>query len=564
MVATLGGVVIGLAILSFLPNAPFWVVIKILAIVAAVGGGVYIVGRGFQIPQNTDDFSDTDTTAADAPLPDDDLDETDIGAETFYHQFLHALFPIVADTLVADDVVLLLVNPRKSAFTVRHFFHCEGLPAQQTQFPLEATLPGIVFRQQAFLIENNWQQKGERLLPYHPAGNEMSGSFLGVPLFFKQKAIGVLAVTAAAQGAFSDEDAGVLEKYAQLIELELMQSSQMFRYEQESWQNVVYIEIARGLLRVNTLDGLWEYLARAFQQHFYADRMAFARRIDEHTGTVLYIAGEYRGILPEMTFGLQEGLVGWLLRNGKDLLVEDFQVKDNYIPRFHENEPAAKEYRSLVGVPLIYQENEVVVVILETYAPQQFSEQTRELLKSVGALVELFVEKQRRIEEWVRTSRYDAQTGLGNFTAFKEQLEKELARLQQRKGISTLSYLQLLQPEINVLPEEIQELFLTEYLSFILPHLGKMNYIYRLSDSLFAVLWVDAPASRVLTEIEILEKALEEKKGWCQGAVLEVKQAWGLVEFPARASDVLDVMVKAEQVVALAANNDADNVKVYI
>ncbi len=566
ILAILGGVFVGLAALSFFPNSPFLILLKVLAIIAAIGGGLYYWNQlQEEEPAAADDAAEPvielETATEDTETP---AEEEHLGAETFYHQFLQTLFPIIADTLVADDVALLLANPRKSAFTVRHYYHRQEAAPLLNQFPLEATLPGIVFRQQTVLIEDGWLGQAEQLLPYHPQESDAQGSFLGVPVFYKQKAIGVLAVTAGAEGAFSEDDARMLQHFAHLVELELVQSSQMFRYEQESWQNVVYLEIARGLHQVKTLDQLWEYLAGAFQHHFKADRVAFARRVDEQTGMVIYTAGEYRGILPESQFNLQEGLVGWLLRNGKDLLVEDFQVKENYIPRFSENEPPAREYRSLVGIPLIFQEGEAVVVVLEAFAPQQFSDQTRELLKSVGALVELFVEKQRRIEEWVRTSRYDVQTGLGNFTAFKEFLEKELSRLQHRNGVSTLSYLQVIQPEISALPEEIQDQFLTEYLSFILPHLGKMNYIYRLSDALFAVVWVDAHASRALEQIETVDRAVDDRGAWCQGAVPEVKQAWGLIEFPSRAQDVLDIMVKAEQVVAIAASNEHDNVKVYM
>jgi len=179
-------------------------------------------------------------------------------------------------------------------------------------------------------------------------------------------------------------------------------------------------------------------------------------------------------------------------------------------------------------------------------------------------MVGVFIEKQRLIEAWVRTSKFDLQTGLGNFTAFKEHLEKELARMMERKGVSTLAYLQLIEPNIEQLSEVLQDQFLKEYLSFILPYLGKMNYIYRLSGGLFAVLWVDSKSRHALDHIERLEKGISEKAVWCGGEIPEVQQAWGLVEFPTAGHDPLDIMVKAERVVTQAAADENEKIKIFV
>ncbi len=563
---SIGAVLVGLAILSFIPNSPIFIILKIVVILGTVGGAIYFLqqqDRDLASPPTEKQGNDSPSQFEIGDEQADELDAKGVSQE-YYHQFLQTLFPLILNTLVADEAAFLLMKPGSGVFHVRYFAHRQGLPVTTDQFAAGATLPGLVFKQKEGLIENQLEGKIAQLLPPHPEAAPPVTSFVGIPLQYNSKTIGVLYAASAAEGAFSLEDVELLQQFGQLLELELHQSSYMFRYEQESWQNSVYIELARGLIQVKTLDTLWEFLAQAFQKYFEADRVAFARKIDAETGMVIYATGNYRGILPESEFSLTEGLVGWLLRNGKDLLVDDFSIKENYIPRFSTEEPLAREYRSLVGVPIVFNEKEAIVAILESYTPQQFSDQTRELLKGIGAMVGVFIEKQRRIEEWMRTSKYDVQTGLGNFTAFKEHLEKELARLEQRNGVSTLSYLQLVEPVLENLSPEIQDQFLKEYLSFILPYLGKMNYIYRLSSGLFAVLWVDANHRNALEQIEILETKMKEKAVWGNGQVPVVKQAWGLVEFPTTGSDPLDIMVKAEQIVMQAVDDENKNVKVYM
>lgn len=560
-----GAVFIALAVLSFLPNSTLFVIIKVGVILAAIGGTFFFLTKKevLSAPDSAEPVDEPEQLEVELVSDPNDGPEEHVSQE-YYQQFLRALFPIILNTLVADEAAFLLVNPGKHTFHIRYFLHQDGHAPQQKQFAGEATLPGLVFKQKEPLIENQLSGRIDQLVPPHPAQAPAVQSFAGVPVEYQGKPIGVLFVASASEGAFGPDDVDLLQHYARLLELELQQSSRMFQYEQQSWENTVYIDFARGLLHVKTLEHLWEFLAGAFKKYFGADRVAFARRVGPETGMVVFTAGDFRGILPEAEFSLTEGLVGWLIRNGKDLLVDDFSVKENYIPRFMENEPPAREYRSLVGVPFIFNGEDAVVTILESFAPNHFSEQTREVLKGIGAMVGVFIEKQRLIEQWVRTSKYDLQTGLGNFTAFKEHLEKELIRMRERKGVSTLAYLQLLEPNIEQLPEVLQDQFLKEYLSFILPYLGKMNYIYRLSGGLFAVLWVDRNSRQVMDHIEQLEKEISVKAVWCGGEVPGVQQAWGLVEFPTAGNDPLDIMVKAEQVVTQAATDENEKIKIYV
>ena len=117
----------------------------------------------------------------------------------------------------------------------------------------------------------------------------------------------------------------------------------------------------------------------------------------------------YAHLVGRIELGLDEGLTGWVARQGRPAFIRDDALADprmKYVPELEE-----ERFQSMVAVPVPARSGEVIgVVVLHTVAPREFDEDVLNFLTHTASLVAGAIENARLYEAAQR--RVDALTGL--------------------------------------------------------------------------------------------------------------------------------------------------------
>jgi GAF domain-containing protein len=121
----------------------------------------------------------------------------------------------------------------------------------------------------------------------------------------------------------------------------------------------------------------------------------------------------YAHLVGRIELALDEGLTGWVARNGQPAFIRENALEDprmKYVPELEE-----ERFQSMVAVPVPARSGEVIgVVVLHTVAPREFDEDALNFLAHTASLVAGAIENARLYEEAQR--RVDALTGLAGLS----------------------------------------------------------------------------------------------------------------------------------------------------
>jgi len=118
----------------------------------------------------------------------------------------------------------------------------------------------------------------------------------------------------------------------------------------------------------------------------------------------------YAHLVGHVEFGLDEGLAGWVARNGEPAFIRDDAMTDprmKYVPEIEE-----ERFQSMVAVPIPARSGSALgTVVLHTEAPREFDEGALTLLAHTASLVagaienaRLYEDTRRRVEALTRLS----------------------------------------------------------------------------------------------------------------------------------------------------------------
>jgi GAF domain-containing protein len=552
-------------LISFLPNSPIFIAVKILLIITAFiffyaykNRPVLEEGTSSAVTegQDSDDIDYSDV--ADEPLQ----INSDRDVEKIFDSFLSTVTPLIKVTLVAESVVLLLVNFTKKQFYIRfRVTDFEDQFLRENFIDLDKGLPALVFKNKSSLIENQLPDS-ENLVPYYSQKEAPAKSFLGVPVYYKQQVVGVLCADNSAEESFSKDDLKILTMFAQLIKLQLVSSNKLYEYETENWIGKVLYDFSKEMMQFETSDELWKFLGGFLKKVFGADRVIISKRIDETRARLSYINQSTPAIKIGYEFPLNEGIIGWVFRKNQSLMVDDFAEKENYVPRFHLQETPNPQYRSFLSVPVSNNGNVRATISLESFRSNQFKDQSKKIMETLAYQIASFLEKIDIIERLNEQNIFDANTGLGNNKALQRELDHEIKRSREfDKCFSLILFkLNLHKKEPS---EGIDDKLVTEFLTFTLPLLPKSSNFFRLKSDTVAMVLAEKLLREVLPIIQNVCERVNLKKVWVDGLVEDFNINCGLVQFPEMGDNPRELIEKAHQATAKAGEKGPNTSALY-
>lgn len=552
-------------LISFLPNSPIFIAVKILLIITA-----FIF---FYIYQNGSALEEGTSSAVTEGQDSDDIDYSDVAdeplqinsdrdVEKIFDSFLSTVTPLIKVTLVAESVVLLLVNFTKKQFYIRfRVTDFEDQFLRENFIDLDKGLPSLVFKNKSSLIENHLPNS-ENLVPYYSEKEAFAKSFLGVPVYYKQQIVGVLCADNSAEESFSRDDLKILTMFAQLIKLQLLSSNKLYEYETENWIAKVLYDFSKEIMQLQTSDELWKFLGGFLKKVFGADRVIISKRVTETRAQLSYINQNTPAIKIGYEFPLNEGIIGWVFRKNQSLIVDDFSEKENYVPRFHLQEAPNPQYRSFLSVPVSNNGDVRATISLESFRSNQFKDQSKKILETLAYQIASFLEKIDIIERLNEQNIFDANTGLGNNKALQRELDHEIKRSREfDKCFSLVLFkLNLHKKEPS---ESIDDKLVTEFLTFTLPLLPKSSNFFRLYNDTVAMVLAEKLLREVLPIIQNVCERVNLKKIWVDGLVEDFNINCGLVQFPEMGDNQRELIEKAMQATAKAVKNGPNTSALY-
>ncbi len=244
-----------------------------------------------------------------------------------------------------------------------------------------------------------------------PPGVSMAGmsgpdirSFVGIPLIWNDKILGVLAAGSEATDHFSEDDAGLLFRCGRLITQVMIVYHQGLRWERDQKLYRVHMGLVRSLETVNDEEEAISCFVQHIKGLFHFDRFTLCT-LEEDKGNIRYVFGQIDNMDRGTRFPLDEGINGWILKRNSPIVIEDMEKGNYQRPRYFQNESTNHGLRSFLGIPLGMFEKVWGCLSLESREVAKYSETGKEMLGITALLLQSILEKIRLNKQLESLSR---------------------------------------------------------------------------------------------------------------------------------------------------------------
>lgn len=351
--------------------------------------------------------------------------------EAVYHTVFMTL-ELVKTALKAQTVVLLWFDLRNERLKIKELVSDSDDLVEGSIDPAGGVIGGITRRRDMVRLAE--LRPGFRGLAYYhkPSG---ATEFIGMPIIEQGHLRGVLCVDRAANRAFDDEEARIVEEAAGYVLRAVENERMVASIEQTRFEVGRFFEASRRLNGVLTPDEVYEVALDSISQivaYDFAAITLYDEELDRHQvvridGQGARSAKEWQGLY----FSANKGLVSMVVRNRHYLPVGG-RLRDPQA-LVMTGEQDFSELQSLLVMPLIVQDRPIGTMIVGHRESEQFQAERREMLEVVANQVAVTVQNARLYAQMENMAHFDALTGIANRRAFQNKLKETMAR-HKRSG----------------------------------------------------------------------------------------------------------------------------------
>ena len=274
-----------------------------------------------------------------------------------------------------------------------------------------------------------------------PPGLEWVRSYVGAPIIIRGVVAGILNIDSSLPGFFTQENADQLAAFASQAAIALQNAQLMAettrRAEQMAGLNRIGLALSSGL----EVDPVLETLYEQCRETFEADTF-YVALYDRDTGFIHFPM--LRGLgsetpPPPRPLADQPGLTGYIIETGQPLLLADSahlpeglagrysalpSTSAALVPELHlalpqtpdAKEPsplgrgreaqseAARAGRSFIGVPMLFREQVIGVISVQSSRPNVYTPADMELLTTISSAASIAIENARAYQRLVDTA----------------------------------------------------------------------------------------------------------------------------------------------------------------
>lgn len=221
-------------------------------------------------------------------------------------------------------------------------------------------------------------------------------SWLGVPLLFGDRLIGMIALDKQEPGFFTEEHARMALAFAAQAAIAI-ENARLFhetqrRAEHMATLNRIGLAITAGLDLGEVLQALYEQLSRIMDVGAF-----YVALYDEETGIIDFplLTGRDGQIqIRPQHIHRQPGLTGYVIRSRQPLYLPDIWAIPPEAP-YQAIKLTELSTRSYIGVPLQYRDRVIGVLSVQSYEPDAYTEADLQLVTTIATQAAVAIENAR-------------------------------------------------------------------------------------------------------------------------------------------------------------------------
>ena len=219
-------------------------------------------------------------------------------------------------------------------------------------------------------------------------------SFLGVPLIFQNVVLGVLAVGSNATENFGEEDLNFMQRCAGLVTRVMILSYKGLQWEVDQEVYRLHTDLEKSLIGVQDEDQAILCFVQHIRSLLSFDRFTYCLRKGEE-GIIRYVYGQMDNMGQGVSFPLDDGLAGWVLKRNVPLVLTNMMDGDYARPRYFQNEDKKHGLVSYLGIPLGSTELAWGSLILESKSVNQYGEKSKNVMLTLAVCLQIVLERIR-------------------------------------------------------------------------------------------------------------------------------------------------------------------------
>jgi NtrC-family two-component system sensor histidine kinase KinB len=236
----------------------------------------------------------------------------------------------------------------------------------------------------AKVIDDVQEVPGWQVNPSIPESKEIHG-WLGVPLLVHDKPVGLITVDSRQPGAYSQSEAQLAMAFADQAATAVANARLYAESQQQTRTMAMMAETTRMI--VSSLD-LSEVLNQVLSRvvSLLGVEAGSIALLDEASGDLVFqsATGPKADALKDKRLKPGQGVAGWVVQNGKPLVVPDTRIDDRFDRKFDEQTGFVT--RAVACVPILLREK--ILGVVEVINPRSgaFSEQSVQVLEYLTGL----------------------------------------------------------------------------------------------------------------------------------------------------------------------------------
>jgi GAF domain-containing protein len=222
-------------------------------------------------------------------------------------------------------------------------------------------------------------------------------SWVGIPLFFNEKPVGLITLDHSQKGFYSEENSNALEAFASQAAVAVGNTLLLEEKEHRVRDLKMLNDFAQVMSSELRTEKLFKVITEQIRSRLDCTHCVIFMKVIENNEVILrpfYITSDQEVKIAERTFREGQGLAGWVLVHGKGLVLPDARRDKRYAPaRANRGEP-----RSMLLAPIQVGGRTIGVISADQDKYAWFSENDLNLVNALARQVGIAYQRNQGLE----------------------------------------------------------------------------------------------------------------------------------------------------------------------
>lgn len=398
---------------------PGVVIFQVLSVIAVA---VLLIRRESSGESRVDDAVEADVQGVPSFIEMDSVDP--------HHEWFDRILNLIQDIMNISGLFYFRYDAENAELVLDKGIARDAAFALKSRYPLDDRWPGLIGKSKRSLLTTEISDLS--LMAYYTHIDQTRREFVGIPLLIDGHLEGVFTFDSTGRNEFSDEVISVLKQFVKLTAQHLSRPGDgpaeespeisLFLSEFHELANQVYSETH-----------FYELLKHLISKTFVAKNFFVTKSTDQREAHIVSILGSVEGRHLNDVFPLDEGIVGWSIKQRKFVHVPDLIHQNQFTVRFRQDEGKPARTRSIMVQPLVI--DQICYGIgLEGGDANCFSEEDQRFLQDLREPLTDFLNHLQKRHQLTHSAIWDADRN-GYSVAMLREMYKLYTRLSERYEI---------------------------------------------------------------------------------------------------------------------------------